>query len=460
MYIHKVIEAVLGNIKDIIFTKLLNSFTGPVEKNEKVLFNELTNHMEELIQLFPTEQHVKNLERFYLDIGIKGFESNNLERRLRGLKMINRSVKRAMGKEEKEKRLLQFLLRVGVPLRQNQLASQQQQQSSQLTGSGYMPGGMQQQDERREKSKPLDPKFILDWLKESEFLTKLFHKNSHPEEVKQGILIAKFLACNTELSNETIEQLWLMSLGKHESVKNTIYDALIDLTEDLSVPQIDYLQSLMEALKNKDHDMETLRFISNFTPLAIEKDSTHKNWYGMDLFYQLSLDDSQVSENIASTAFDYLIQLLKLDIVAPRRMYYAEKAIDNISSSFSSPQSFVLLREILLTIPKRKRIRPIRKDVRLSTIEVLHQRHHLIDITLADLENYKSKLTDSDKRAIAIGTSPLPLSSSPSSSCFLSLLFFISLLPSSLVLLPTYLPTYLFFFLSLLFFCVEWECMS
>lgn len=322
---------------------------------------------------------IKEIDQFNLDFGLDGFDSENLERRLTNLTLIISAVERAMpSKEEKDKNILQFLRRAGIPTsRQNS------------------------EEEKKEKPKPIHPSFIIQWLEKTDFVKTLLTKKSHPEEIKQGILIFRFLAINKLLNTEQIDLIWSMQVGKHESVKNTIFDSLILLAEDVSVDHIKYIQDNINKIDDKDHDFETLRFISQFTPICIEKDCATQG--SLDTLYKLAMElnsTQKIHESVSSGAFDHLVKILKLNSLQSKRISFILTSIENIKSNQSIIPSLKLIQELLKYFPQRKRKKLVSKDLqtRKSIIEHINEKNDLIDLLLNDIKQYKETVKDISKK--------------------------------------------------------------
>jgi hypothetical protein len=353
-------------LKTAVFEKLLNSHSGPLVREEKSFYREIAAAIQVLLRrVMPPEQISPMIDQFNLDLGGKGFESNNLQRRLGGLKLITRMVKRAMIIKDETNKFSSFILLSKVL----------------ITGNNN-----NNKEDEKKKVKPIDPNFVLNWLNKTDFLSKLFNENSHPAEIKQGILIPKFLAIHQQLKNEHIDMLWRLSLGKHESVQSTIFEALIDLTEDLPLPQIQHLYESISSLKEVDN--ESLKLLAQFTPLAIERDGSNKNWYGMKFLYELCLDGSKAPPQIAESALQYLVQLLKLNICVPCRVHYIGLCANNLKEHISVPQSLEIIKKTLDCYPKRKKRG---KDSAKYVIETLNPKFQFVDILLEDLALYKEQ---------------------------------------------------------------------
>ena len=125
------------------------------------------------------------IELFNLSVALKAFESRSLEVRLKGLGSIKNIIKRANPSKDDKKS------NIGVPLL-----------------SRFQQPAAPKDEEEKKKERPIDPVFVLNWLREVNFVEKLFTLNAHPEEIRQGMVIPKFLAQHKSLNSEHIGTLW------------------------------------------------------------------------------------------------------------------------------------------------------------------------------------------------------------------------------------------------------------
>jgi hypothetical protein len=63
------------------------------------------------------------------------------------------------------------------------------------------------------------------------------------------------------------------TLGKHESVKHTIYTSLIEILNFMPIESIDTLFEQIKKIPYNEYDTETLLMIQSFTLVAVGKSS-------------------------------------------------------------------------------------------------------------------------------------------------------------------------------------------
>lgn len=99
------IKYYVPQIKDIVFAYMLTVHQSKtdMERNSKTSFKDVARVMQKLLLLIMHEDDIdKLLDGFNLDIALMSFQSNNLEKRLKGLKYIKRMVARANPKDDKK----------------------------------------------------------------------------------------------------------------------------------------------------------------------------------------------------------------------------------------------------------------------------------------------------------------------------------------------------------------------
>lgn len=72
----------------------------------------------------------------------------------------------------------------------------------------------------------------------------------------------------------------------------------------------------------------------------------------MDVLWKLAMQEGEgIQDALATCAFDNLVELLKLELVAPVRTTYTERCAENLMKSVCMPQSLELLIKIVGTAP-------------------------------------------------------------------------------------------------------------
>jgi hypothetical protein len=96
------IREFLPRLQESVLRTLLGFSVADIRREDKVSFYEVGGYLYDLLGLVMEESKIEELfENFNLDVALKSFLSNSLERRLRGIKYMRRMVARTEIKEEK-----------------------------------------------------------------------------------------------------------------------------------------------------------------------------------------------------------------------------------------------------------------------------------------------------------------------------------------------------------------------
>ena len=106
--------------------------------------------------------------------------------------------------------------------------------------------------------------------------------------------------------------------GKHESVKCSAYEAIVDLAGYLKVEQLNHLSERIKQLPLKDYDVFTIEFLWQYTAVVLNAEGTDKS-HGLTLMWDLAQDEAPVPLNISVAAKEKFIQLMKLPACASQR---------------------------------------------------------------------------------------------------------------------------------------------
>ncbi len=162
-----------------------------------VLIADLINE----IETTPSLYFYKNLLSADLRLILVHFNSQNLEKRINSIKMLNEIIQ---GIHQNEKRDVSSL---------------------------------DEKDEERIKSDwaVLRKKHVLEWLDKTKFFELIFGENIHEAVLKKSSLVIVFLYINDAISFEHIDFIWKLAQDKHEAVTAAILGIFSDLISSLSI---------------------------------------------------------------------------------------------------------------------------------------------------------------------------------------------------------------------------------
>lgn len=157
-------------------------------------------------------------------------------------------------------------------------------------------------------------------MNSTQILTELtVQSSSHPEVLKQALPIFIFGAKNKLLTPNHLTSLWEMSLGKHESVKHTLYSSISQMASSFtSVELLDTLLTLISKLPTNEFDVETLNLLQVLTLIAKSFSNSHKQWFGLDVLWQV-VKNTTTQPNVALKAKSLFVELLNKPEFQSRR---------------------------------------------------------------------------------------------------------------------------------------------
>ena len=94
-----------------------------------------------------------------------------------------------------------------------------------------------QKDEERIKNEwaALRKKHVLEWLERTKFFELIFGENIHEAVLKKSSIVIVFLYINDAISFEHIDFIWKLAQDKHEAVTAAILGIFSDLISSLSI---------------------------------------------------------------------------------------------------------------------------------------------------------------------------------------------------------------------------------
>eukprot|EP01116_Phalansterium_solitarium_P008215 TRINITY_DN2173_c0_g1_i1.p2 TRINITY_DN2173_c0_g1~~TRINITY_DN2173_c0_g1_i1.p2 ORF type:complete len:667 (-),score=214.79 TRINITY_DN2173_c0_g1_i1:5780-7780(-) len=352
------VDLYVARVHDEVFAVLLQLTVGDLGRDDKPIFTEIGTQIQELLGLIWAAPEIdRAVEKFNMDVALKSFLSNILEKRLRGLKAIKKLVARAEQVREEKGFLKSFI-----------------QQAM------YAPR------EPDSELKPLDARMLLDWLKKNAVVDNVAKLSAHPEVIRQATSVLAFVARAGQLDTQHVLMLYDASVGKHESERHTIFAVLAELAPALAADQIDALVQAIGRIAFKEYDVESVRLVHTLTNVSLTK-SVAKSVPGLDLLWQLCMQvEPPLGSAVAETAVQLLTDLLHNPECAAQRAAYMDACVDNLKAGTGVLQSLLALRTMLGSVvsTKRKKLSPA------AVIEGLEHKHQLLAAFFKELVQYRS----------------------------------------------------------------------
>lgn len=165
---------------------------------------------------------------------------------------------------------------------------------------------------------------LFNWVSRNNFIDIFFGENIHEEILKRSIPILRLYAKNELLDTSFIDNIWRLSMDKHEAIATQIQNIFCQLCRFLKKSERDYIYNKILGIPKAKFDVETLNFAKNFCKNSIILSNYEKskkinqgrgensNEYGIALMIKYSMDEVDGEKNDISTidkAIDHLKDL-------------------------------------------------------------------------------------------------------------------------------------------------------
>ncbi|KAF2069601.1 hypothetical protein CYY_009082 [Polysphondylium violaceum] len=250
-----------------------------------------------------------------------------------------------------------------------------------------------------------NPQLLYEWIIKNEIIENCCKLSDQPDIMRHCIPVMIFLTQYGQFNHGFIDLLWSSSLGKHESVKNMIFMAILEIVSHLCFESVEYLYNsickTINILRVSEFDNEFLSFLFNFATLSIQHSEnfsgSNKKLFGLEIFWRLSTQqcedasERELYQSLCIRSRNQFISLLKLQECTSMRTYYLECAIENLKNNTAIVESLDLIINII--DPKKQK----------SYIEILEQKYKIFDLFFKEISNYKK--VSLEKSKLNIGNS-------------------------------------------------------
>ncbi len=170
----------------------------------------------------------------------------------------------------------------------------------------------------------IDLSGLFSWIRRNKFIEIFFGENIHEELLKRCLPILRLYARNDLIDTNFLDNLWRLSMDKHEAISNQIQNIFCNITRYLNKNERDYIYNKILNIPKSKFDLETLNFAKNFCKTCIVLSNLEKNKkpsqsresdvneYGIGLLIKFSMDEVDGEKNDISTidaAIDHLRDL-------------------------------------------------------------------------------------------------------------------------------------------------------
>jgi ubiquitin C-terminal hydrolase len=411
---------------DLVCKRLLEWFGVNLKPDLKTHYNDTIEFLISMMNEIMSEEHaIQRMDTYTLDGCLAMFNTENLEKRLRGLRDVKTLIDRTQKNEERR-----------------------------FAAIGKFFTGPSIQDEEEEKKKKRQPripaKVILSWLEKNAFLDLFFQMlKSHIEILRQGTPILIFVAQQGQLKIEHLDGIWSMAANMHEHDKRILNSSLVAIVPHLPPSHLDHLITQISDSPIQSIDEQVVDLIVSLTTLSVAADTKHK-WNGLELLWKLC-QDPEIPSNVESSkstagvdadaasststatstisaatggnaasspttavavvaatkkrtkkggkdenvivaiepllahkAFTKLCELLTTEECTPQRATYMERCFNNLDEGRSVSLSIEILRKCIDAYPSRRR---------KKAVTDMESKKKLINLIFEDFKFYKTEAT-------------------------------------------------------------------
>jgi hypothetical protein len=196
------------------------------------------------------------------------------------------------------------------------------------------------------------------------------------ELIKRSNEIMRLLASDEKyFSTELVEMLWLCCSEKHEDIVRATLDLVRDLAVCMPLEKLSIFSAKLKAMKESDFDEKFVTFLKNYTLNTmkniekIRSASTKQSIVGkiisskpkegikldeakyidLGIFWKIFQDQNKVSQKVKDLSLNCLVELLSQFNDADLKVFFINKALENLQKGETFYSSLVFLGKVLNT---------------------------------------------------------------------------------------------------------------
>lgn len=240
------------------------------------------------------------------------------------------------------------------------------------------------------RTKFLTEPLFATWLASHNSVESLLQQDAHPELLRRLPKLLRFMTRQGILKDKHFELLWECAKGKHETTVRAVYDVVSQLAADMTVEMVTVVYNHIKAIPFGNYTYFVMEFVVAFCTTANLNPNVSKlkkrKWYGLTIFWQFIQDDLAACPDLYKLAYNALHKQLSHPNASLTRVEYVEMCIDNLTKSYSVPQSLQLAIELLLLETRPKKLTKL--------IEKLLKDFDILKLWLSDFHAYMSQARD------------------------------------------------------------------
>ena len=359
-------------------TNMILNLSDDELKTEASKINDIVDILCSLYRLTSHMDSPETVDKFRLDLALKGLRSPILERRLTGLGDITDFV---------------------------EVFASQQAHASQM-----------QTQEQKDGFAWIAQDYMCNWLMSNKILDEIFVRNVHAEVLKRSIKVLMFLASNHRLGELEVKMIWDASLGQHESISKMIHELLSKTACQLHTP--DVLLKMLWLIGQQpisgltvQHIWLAKRIASILMQLGSRMQMQEAEQFaGMHFLWGLTQDESHVgSIELQNACVQSFTSLISMNESRVKRAEYFEKCIKNLRNHRSVPPSLVIMNYLFVSLASKRK----KPDVDWSTFGCLKDEQELLSLIIDDLVQYRLTCQPASEGVGSSGGAPRSLPAKP-----------------------------------------------
>lgn len=229
----------------------------------------------------------------------------------------------------------------------------------------------------------ITPEYLLKWLEDNQVVGIILDKERHEQIIKRSPVVLKFLAQMKRLDNTHLDLLWNSAIGKHEALVRIVYDTIAELAQELTEEQLDVLYKRMCSTPASEMQDFHLDFIKKFSISAMKATKDENKAYGLDIFWNMLLEEEKLPAPVIESTLNTLKQLLDQPSYRNHRVAYLLKCLASLQTGRAVVVSLRLAQQILSAMNE-----PNSDE---DPMAVLEKKHSIVSTVVTELQTYNQK---------------------------------------------------------------------
>ncbi|ETO16136.1 Ubiquitin carboxyl-terminal hydrolase family protein, partial [Reticulomyxa filosa] len=249
-------------------------------------------------------------------------------------------------------------------------------------------------------AKFITAEFLSKWIEENKLLDIIFGPKSHPQLMKQGTEILKFICMESTLTIDHLSIIWNAlerAAKKSDDVENelqTVCKILEDIAYYFTPEHFEFLFSKLENMSLKELREHHLQLMKGLTRPTHQQNASGPAGKVIKILWKLVQDESSVDDKLVNEAKNLMKEVLTTYFARELREPLLKRCIDNLVEHKSVIISLQVLEKVLqiYATPSSSPMPPMMDDLhRWEIIAKLNTQYAMMKHFFADIEFFKEK---------------------------------------------------------------------